>query len=484
MIRDPAETIAAIATPKGFGARLIIRVSGPDAWRAASRVVSVDGVGECGEPQQPVILSGHLHVSELRQPIPCDLYYWPPGRSYTGQSVVEIHMWCCHPLAEAVLAELQVRPAEPGEFTLRAFLCGRLDLTQAEAILGLIEARTQDEVRSALDQLAGGLRTPLHEIREKLLDLLAEIELGFDFAEEDLPFLSWDVLCHRITSIRQELEAILDRIFKRRTTDELPTVVIIGRPNVGKSTLFNALVGDMRAIVSSIPGTTRDYLTAVCEHRGFKFRIFDTAGLWQAFLPLPCEEDAERDRSELSGWCLSDELRSQGEMTGADCMAQEKALMLAKMADLRILCLDSSRSLEPDEMRLLKQKEHSSIVVLNKIDLEANEATIRACPNALRVSGQLGIGLERLKDLIVNYLTEQQRSTADLVATTALRCRSALFHAHQLLIEAEGLAVARSPEETIASALRAALDELAIVVGAVYREDVLERIFSRFCIGK
>lgn len=484
MIPDPAETIAAIATPKGFGARLIIRVSGPDAWHAVTRVVVVDGADDCGEPQQPVILSGHLHVSELRQPVPCDLYYWPPGRSYTGQSIVEIHMWCCHPLAEAVLAELRVRPAEPGEFTLRAFLCGRLDLTQAEAILGLIEAGTEEELRPALDQLAGGLGTPLHEIRERLLDLLAELELGFDFAEEDLPFLSWDALCGRISAIRQALEAILDRIFKRRTTDELPVVAIVGRPNVGKSTLFNALVGDMRAIVSSLPGTTRDYLTAVCEHRGVKFQVLDTAGLWEAFFPFLYEQEMGREPSELSAWSFSDELQTQGDVTNADRMAQEKAMMLAKTADLRILCLDSSRPLEPDERRFLEQKDHSSIVVLNKIDLEANEATVQACPNALRVSGRLGIGLEKLKDLIVDHLIEQQRSTADLVATTAVRCRSALFHALQLLIEAERLAVSRSPEETVASALRATLDELAIVVGAVYHEDVLERIFSRFCIGK
>lgn len=484
MIRDPAETIAAIATPKGFGARLIIRVSGPDAWRAACRVVTVEGADDCEEPQQAAILPGYLHVSEIRQPVPCDLYYWPPGRSYTGQSVVEIHMWCCHPLAEAALAELRVRAAEPGEFTLRAFLSGRLDLTQAEAILGVIDARSDEELKSALDQLAGGLGTPLHALREELLDLLAEIELGFDFAEEDLPFLSWDSLCHRISAIRQSLEAILDRLFKRRTADELPTVAILGRPNVGKSALFNALVGDMRAIVSSIPGTTRDYLAAVCEHRGVKFQIVDTAGLWQAFFSLFSQREASQEQGEQTEGYVSGKSPSETELTNADRVAQEKATIVAKTADLRIICLDSSRPLERDEEKLLTQADCASIVVLNKIDLEANEATVHAVPNALRVSGQLGIGLGKLKDLIIDRLLEQQKSTADLVAATALRCRSALFHAHQLLIEAEGLAVTRSPEETIASALRGALDELAVVVGAVYREDVLDRIFSRFCIGK
>ncbi|MGQ9504731.1 MAG: tRNA modification GTPase [Thermogutta sp.] len=484
MIRDPAETIAAIATPRGFGARLVIRVSGPDAWRAVGRVTNLMAIDASCEPAGPTIRAAELRIPQLSQPVPCEVYYWPPGRSYTGQSVVEIHTWCCYPLAEAVLAELRVRPAEPGEFTLRAFLSGRLDLTQAEAVLGVIEASTDDELKSALDQLAGGLGTPLQALREELLNLLAEIELGLDFAEEDLPFLSWDDLGHRVSSVRQSLEAIIDRLFRRRTSHELPTVVLVGRPNVGKSTLFNALAGDMRAIVSSIPGTTRDYLTAVCEHRGVRFQILDTAGLWQGFLPFISQDEKLRNRDEKTDTLTGDETRPNHGTARADQIAQDKAMMLAETADLRIICLDASRALEGDEERLLQRQDRTSIVILNKIDIAANYQAGHFIANALRVSGRLGTGLSELKDSIVDRLLEQQRSTADLVATTAVRCRSALFCAHEILLEAESLVASQSSEETIASALRRALDELAIIVGAVYREDVLERIFSRFCIGK
>jgi len=480
MIRDPEETIAAIATPKGFGARLIIRISGPETWQAVHRVITICDNDLPVVPAEPVIRAASLRLRQLHGTVPCELYYWPPGRSYTGQAVAEIHMWCCHPLAEAVLTELQVRPAEPGEFTLRAFLSGRLDLTQAEAVLGVIDAVDPEELRHALDQLAGGLGTPLQKLREGLLDLLVELELGFDFVEEDLPFLSRDVLWQRLSQARQSVTEIIERAFKRRTADELPMVVLLGRPNVGKSTLFNALLGGTRAIVSPVPGTTRDYLTAVCEHGGVKFQLVDTAGLWQLVQSvssqMPMGEESNENAARYHSF--------QGSNSIVDQAAQAKARALIEKADIRLFCVDVSRPLQSDEQTWLEHLDPASIVVLTKIDLEPDEATIRSLPDCLRVSAQTGVGVNELKDLIIARLIEHHQSTADIVTATAVRCRSALLRAHEALTEAEALARSNSPEETIASALRAAIDEFEIILGTVYTEDVLDRIFSRFCIGK
>jgi len=483
-MRDPEETIAAIATPKGFGARLIIRVSGPMTWHAVSRVVILDDSGGACEPNEPVIRPARLHIPQLGHLVPCEIYYWPPRRSYTGQAVAEIHMLCCQPLAEAVLAELCVRPAEPGEFTLRAFLSGRLDLTQAEAVLGVIDAVDTEELRCALNQLAGGLSTPLHDLREELLDLLAELELGFDFVEEDLPFLTWETLCRCISAARRSVEQIIERLFTRRTTDELPLVVLVGRPNVGKSTLFNALVGRTRAIVSSLPGTTRDYLTATCEHRSVKFQLVDTAGLVHVVQSFVFQERSASDAAENKSTHPLIDVIAEHPWQDADRAAQEKAMTLVRSADLRLVCLDASRPLESDEQRLLERKDSTSVVVLNKIDLNVCETVVDACPNAVKISARTGVGLEHLKDLIVDRLTQQRISTAEILTTTALRCQSALLSVLKDLTEAEALAVSRAPEETIASALRAALDEVSLIVGTAYSDDVLERIFSRFCIGK
>ncbi len=484
MIRDPEETIAAIATPKGFGARLIIRVSGPETWQAIRRVIAICDADLSVEPAEPVIRAASLRLPQLHGTVPCELYYWPPGRSYTGQAVAEIHTLCCYPLAEAILAELRVRPAEPGEFTLRAFLSGRLDLTQAEAVLGVIDAANREELRQALEQLAGGLGTPLQRVREELLDLLVELELGFDFVEEDVPFLSWDELCQRLSQARQSVTEIIERAFKRRTADELPVVVLLGRPNVGKSTLFNALLGGTRAIVSPVPGTTRDYLTAVCEHGGVKFQLVDTAGLWQIVQSDPSEISSEKQAVEKVSNRSIPCGTSKDSTVQADQLAQAKARALIEKADVRLFCVDASRPLQPDEKAWLKRLDPMSIIALTKIDLEPDSDTIQALAGCLRVSGQTGVGVNELKDLIVARLIERQQSTADIVAATAVRCRSALLKAQEALAEAEALAQTKAPEETIASALRAAIDEFEIILGTVYTEDVLDRIFSRFCIGK
>lgn len=487
-MRDPADTIAAIATPKGFGARCIIRISGPEAWQAVCRVCVLPP-DQSIEPAHPKIISGELSIKGLNHLLPCDVYYWPPGRSYTGQAAAEIHMLVCQPLAEAVLAQLETRPAEPGEFTMRAFLSGRIDLTQAEAVLGVIDAARDDDLKAALQQLAGGLANPLRTVREDLLDLLAELEIGFDYVEEDLPFLTWDQLTTRIADAHSATAGLLERLSNRRLTDELPTVVITGRPNAGKSALFNALAGDSRAIVSPVPGTTRDYLTAVCHFEGIDFQLVDTAGI-ENLSQLLLTENAEcesvptqRVLENEVGQTFANRQQHQG-ASRVESQAQLKTRLAARFADLRLVCLDVSQPLQEEELEFLSALDQHYIVVLTKADLQDKLPALDINRRTIVVSATKGIGLDELKATIVEALWQAQQTRPSVLTWSAARCRAALAKACEALAEALQLATSRAPEETVAAGVRAALEEIGCVIGTVYTEDLLDRIFSRFCVGK
>lgn len=486
MLRDQADTIAAIATPKGFGARCIIRISGPEAWQAVCRVCVLPP-DQSNEPAHPKIISGQLTIKGLNHLLPCDVYYWPPGRSYTGQAATEIHMLACQPLAEAVLAQLETRPAEPGEFTMRAFLSGRIDLTQSEAVLGVIDAARDDDLKAALQQLAGGLANPLRAVRDDLLDLLADLEIGFDFVEEDLPFLTWNQLTTRISDARSTVAGLLQRLAARRLTDELPTVAITGRPNAGKSTLFNALAGDSRAIVSSVPGTTRDYLTAVCHFQGIDFQLVDTAGIDNLSRLLP-DEYTECESLPAQGVPENELGQTVGPKHQAVCrvgsQAQFKTQLATRLADLCLVCLDISQPLQEHEIEVLRALDQHCIVVLTKSDLQNKLPPFETKRCIIAVSAAKGIGLDELKATIVKALWQAQQSRPSVLTWSAARCRTALAKAREALTEARQLAAARAPEETVAASVRAALEEIGAVIGTVYTEDLLDRIFSRFCVGK
>jgi len=218
----------------------------------------------------------------LHSPLPCDAYVWRDGQSYTGQPIVEVHTIGSPPLLQIVLRALcatGARLAGPGEFTLRAFLAGRIDLTQAEAVLAVIDAHDPQDLNVALGQLAGGLARPLHRLREALLDLLAHVEAGFDFADEELPFIEREELDRQLGAANDEVAAIVRQLALRGEPIDMARAVLVGRPNAGKSSLFNALAGDHAALVSEHPGTTRDYLVAELDLDGLKCRLIDTAGL-------------------------------------------------------------------------------------------------------------------------------------------------------------------------------------------------------------
>jgi tRNA modification GTPase len=452
-MHSPDDTIAAIATAAGGAARGIVRISGTDALAIATRVFTAHAAAALENLSYARIVSGTVALPDrsASQSLSCTLYLWPTARSYTRQPVAELHTIGSPPLLAALLRAVcfaGARLAEPGEFTLRAFLAGRLDLTQAEAVLGVIDATDRRQLDVALTQLAGGLSGPLASLRDELLNLLADLEAGLDFTEEDLQFISSTDLRTRLTAAAENVGQLMDQMRVRTRAEFEPRVALVGWPNVGKSSLFNALLGRPAALVSDSPGTTRDYLTAPLPLGELTCRLTDTAG--REFF------DKENDR-------LSD-------------AAQRMTVEQFEQADLRLLCLDATRAPNAWEQSQLAAGQRQ-LVVLMKCD--AAGAHVAPLP-FLATSAATGAGLDTLKAAVGEHLT----TTDSAVAATAIRCHESLRLAAECLARASEIAATAGGEELIAAETRAALTELGKVVGTIYTDDLLARIFSRFCIGK
>ncbi len=460
MIPDDRDTIVAVATPLAGAHRGAVRLSGPDTLLVLQRLIArlPDDLGSVARRwagQTAVIqLDGREHS------VPCDLFLWPTSRSYTRQPSAELHTIGSPPVLSALVqaaCDAGARLAEPGEFTLRAFLAGRIDLTQAEAVLGVIEAPGEVALRSALGQLAGGLSKPLHALREDLLSLLADLEAGLDFVEEeDIRFVESAELFERLEAARLRVSEVAEQMVARGRRDELPRVALVGPPNAGKSSLFNMLrrrfgAGPPErpdALVSDIPGTTRDSLTAVIEVNSCRFQLIDTAGI------------------------------EHRELMGPEGVADALSRRDAAAANLRVSCLPVghafSASADPASTG-------DQLAVLTKVD------TAGGNPHAadlLATSSVTGQGITELAYQIVRSLgASQADGESHLVASTAERCRNTLAAAASCLQRATE--VARLGEhDLVAFEIRSSLEHLGQVVGAVVTDDILDRIFSQFCIGK
>jgi len=456
---DCNDTIAAIGTAASGAARGMIRISGPAVLNTLSQCF-VPGEGEqsLDELKVPSVLQGSILFGDQGTKIPCDLFLWPSSRSYTRQPSAELHTLGSPPLLEAAMklvCQAGARAAEPGEFTLRAFLAGRLDLTQAEAVLGVINARGQNDLDRALAQLAGGLSGPLQKLREQLLQILAELEAGLDFADEDLEFITQENLCRILSEARQTVSSTLEQMDRRTETTDLPRVVFTGHPNVGKSSLFNALIDSCearkrttRAIVSSRSGTTRDYVTAVVDLDGVVCEFVDTAG---------------EDESVLAN--------------SIDHAAQGMSHEQRKQATLRVICLEAQ-----EVVQQVETADESRLTVLTKADLV--ESPLISTESIVACSSQTGVGIATVRARIVQRLEKISQREGNSVAITAARCADSLHHANESLERAIGLCVQSGVEELVAAEVRIALLDLGRVVGTVYTDDVLDRIFSQFCIGK
>ncbi len=443
MPHDLHDTIVALSSAPGPGARAIVRLSGPDALRIASAVFAS---AEPVSPHQRRLHPGEVRLPGVAAPLPADLYMWPAPRTYTGQQLVELHTLSSPPLVELLVAELLkagARAAGPGEFTQRAFLAGKLDLTQAEAVRAVIEAGSRSELTQALAQLAGGVAGPLRELREDLLNLVADVEAGLDFAEEDIHFVGQEELLGRLSKALAHLTLLGKQLEGRSVAGRPFRVVLAGRPNAGKSSLFNALAGG-KALVSPEPGTTRDYLVQRLDLNGVRVELVDTAGWLEA----------------------GDAISRQAQQLGRD---------QAEAADLVLLCLEGGRTPDAEEAALLRRAELPAMAVATKCDLAAPPTGMPA------TSAVTGAGLEALRALLADRARARPEPA---LAPSLSRCRHHVAACLAHVRQAHAVVLFQEPADLLALELRGALDQLGEMVGAVYTDDLLDRIFSRFCIGK
>jgi tRNA modification GTPase len=382
-------------------------------------------------------------------------------RSYTREDVVEIS---CHGgphvlkrIAGLVLAP-DVRLALPGEFTRRAFLNGRIDLAQAEAVMDLIRAQSDGAARAAAAQLRGGLSTEIRTLQERLVGLLVEIEASIDFSDEGLEFLPRTALVVSVDEALREIRRLLATADRGRIVRDGASVVIAGRPNVGKSSLLNVLLRENRAIVTPVPGTTRDTIEEVADLGGIWVRLTDTAGVRQTNDPVEVE-GIRRTRDAMQG------------------------------ADLILAVFDGSEQLVEDDHTLLAQlADRPVIAVANKTDLP-QRAEIRAISAAL--GGQPVHGISTISRQGTETLTHEINtrlggglSANETTSVTKLRHIEALKRAESSLVHLQSTLAERGPDECIALDLRGSVDALGEILGTVTSEDVLNEIFSKFCIGK
>ncbi|MBL9211830.1 MAG: tRNA uridine-5-carboxymethylaminomethyl(34) synthesis GTPase MnmE [Opitutaceae bacterium] len=446
-----ADTIAAFATPAGTAALAVLRITGPDTRRLATEL------GGASPPPRVARRLGYRSRSgELLDDVVATFYHGP--KSYTGEDTMEIS---CHGnpfIAQQILEDLLARgcrPAGPGEFTQRAFLNGKMDLSQAEAVMDVIHARSERALQAANQQLRGALGRRMHGLVESLLAVLARIEAYVDFPDEDLP-------AEDLTRVRGELERLsleTDRLLATSHYGELLRdgikTVIVGEPNVGKSSLLNRLIGRDRALVSPEPGTTRDFLEERILVGPHCLRLIDTAGLNPS--PAPLEK-----------------------------LGMAKTMEQLAEADLMLLVLDASRNVLPEKYAELLAA-RNAIIVLNKSDLRDGEAAsdLREKGRELvRVSALTGAGVETLVAAIV--ARAEQFCAAAGGETVAINAR----HAHALTEAQAGLASARDKlihgeaTELVASDLRAVLAAYGEITGKVDNERMLDHLFATFCIGK
>jgi tRNA modification GTPase len=472
------ETIAAIASSNGGAMRGIVRLCGPDVSECLERCFHGSN-GPLTDYPKATVVPGSMKLPAPLNSIDCDLYYWPNKRSYTRQPSAEIHTIGSPPILDSILKTVCLhgaRLAEPGEFTMRAFLAGRLDLTQAEAVLGVIDAQTNAELDVALTQLAGGLAGPLDEIRNHLLDALAHLEAGLDFAEEDIEFITVDELVALVDQGIQRVTDVLEQIAQRHQTSERPRVVLHGLPNVGKSSLLNALIGREQAIVADIAGTTRDYVTAELQVGRLACDLIDTAGVESTL-------SSAFDSREDSGSDATADVVSKNTI---DDIAQQQTNRQATQATIRLLCIDLSRPLQPWERRQIESPPANVVFALTKNDLDASPqlAAQHRVPNGVRLSSVTGAGLAELKVRLAETIESVLSDESRVVSSTAIRCEESLRLALDQLQGAKQTAELQLGEELVAAQLRIAVNEIGKVVGVVYTDDILDRIFSRFCIGK
>ena len=461
------DTIAAISTPPGRGGIGIVRLSGPGAGAIAGSLVRLRNPLAAGRTRFAEVLDSEGAL--LDQAV---VTFFASPRSATGEDVAEIAMHGSPVLLghmlQASIAQ-GARLAEPGEFTQRAFLNGRLDLTQAEAVRDLIEAQTLQQARVAAAQLGGSLARTLAPIKQDLVYLIAELEAGVDFAEDDVDLLPNAAIASRLAALQASLAELASTYRYGRVLHEGFTIALVGQPNAGKSSLFNRLLGQERAIVTAQPGTTRDPIAEPLSLAGIPVRLIDTAGLRDTDAPAMEEPEREGIRRSRTTMAEADLVLHVVDATSVGNMAPEPAATALP---------------GPDAETLASLEGRPHLLVLNKCDLLASLPTvIGLVPQGVLVSAFTGQGLEDLKCAAETALTGSTPS-GDTAVITSLRQHQAIEEALTALARASEALVRALAHEFLLLDLYAALSALDSLTGATSAEAILERIFSTFCIGK
>jgi tRNA modification GTPase len=445
------DSIAAVSTPPGRGGIGIVRISGPEARAIAEKILRFPH-GADWRPWTAAL--AELVDAESHAIDHVVVTYFAAPRSYTAEDVVEIS---CHGSPVVLRFALEracvhgARLAEPGEFTLRAYLNGRIDLPRAEAVRDLIEATTLYQARIAAQQVEGSVSRRLKPVKEQLLELIALLEAGIDFAEDDISVAPTEEILRRIEPVLAAVRALIASFAYGKLVHEGFTLAIVGRPNVGKSSLFNRLLEQDRAIVTDIPGTTRDLVSETASLEGIPVRFVDTAGI-----------RAGRDVVEKLGI--------------------ERSYQAMADADLTLVVVDLSEPLDKEDFALMAKATEQGryLTAGNKIDLRRPEDLRGALP----VSALTGEGILDLRRAIIDALAPRGRLEQEGGFITSLRHERLLEESREALEQARQAAERGIPHEMLLLDLYAALRPIDGITGATTADDILNRIFSTFCIGK
>jgi len=443
-------TIAAISTASGEAGIGVVRLSGPDSLLIAQKVFRRNlpdrrmVFGKVEDPEGGVVYDEVLCV------------YMKGPRSYTGEDVVEFQ---CHGSAIAIknILELLLRQgavlAERGEFTKRAFLNGRMDLSQAEAVIDLIKARSSSGYSAALSQMGGSLSAKIISIRKQMMDLLVSLTVNMDYPDEDIEQLTYDNISDSLSSINDELLKLKASGKEGKIIRDGLSVAIVGKPNVGKSSLMNAFLKENRSIVTDVPGTTRDTIEEQASVRGIAVRFIDTAGIHESDDKVE-SIGIERSKSALAG------------------------------ADLLLVVLDASRELEDEDREILKESEDiPRIIILNKTDLNSG-FKFESHDTVIRASVKEGIGLSEIEDAMEKFITGGRVRKEEDILVTNVRHINLIDKALSEITEASNMTKAMEAMDFIEVNVRAAFDYLGEIIGETAKDQVIDEVFSRFCLGK
>jgi tRNA modification GTPase len=456
------DTIAAVATPIGQAGIGIVRLSGPRAEEIAEKIFRPKG------PSKP-LQSHHLYLGDLIDPASEQmidevlLSFMKAPHSYTREDVVEINAHSGYLLLSTILQIVLsegARLAKPGEFTFRAFINGRIDLTQAEAIVDLINSKSERGLQLASEQIRGELGTKIEGLRKKVVEILAHTEVAIDFPEEEYGDISREEVAQWVErDLVKPIEDIMAAHAQRKIWVDGINTVIVGRVNAGKSSLLNRLLNEPRAIVTPIPGTTRDIIESTIHIEGIPIRLMDTAGFRK--------------------------VKGEVEKIGIHLTKEKLA-----SADLSLIVIDQSRSLNQDDMDIIAKAEKSkSLILLNKVDLESriSETELDGVLDGMRVvriSALTGEGIDGLRKAIRDHvITADVDSTSSHLAPN-LRHRTALMEAFKYFRTASGNMREDLPLEVIALDLNSGLEALGEIIGETTHDEIIEKIFSEFCLGK